>query len=235
MPDAAVIERDAGSPPPPRYGLAIIFNAACAGHLERVPIDPDNVQSPPIGCFDDAGAQLGPNDYVLGVTRVYAYETLTNSNPIIDRIEVREPDGGLETFSGSVDAERDAGGGMGLTVHPCSNDGCSTYGIRPVVPADSQEPNPLAHSVMGPAKEQIWAAFYSDVGSFDHEVRLLYDSFQGAVGEATETDAGAPATRVDEAFHAPGAAGDGTIWVVVHDDRGGVSWVTLPVHVASDD
>ena len=39
---------------PPPYGLAILFNFACAGHLELLPIDPssDNPQQVPLGCFD---------------------------------------------------------------------------------------------------------------------------------------------------------------------------------------
>ena len=34
-----------------------------------------------------------------------------------------------------------------------------------------------------------------------------------------------------EAYRAPHVAGYGTIYLVVHDSRGGATWFTVPVHV----
>ena len=35
----------------------------------------------------------------------------------------------------------------------------------------------------------------------------------------------------DNQFTPPNTAGNGFIWIVVHDSRGGASWVTIPVTV----
>ncbi|MGH7271279.1 MAG: hypothetical protein ACREJ3_12700, partial [Polyangiaceae bacterium] len=84
------------------YGLVILFNFACAGHLELIPPDPSNPnpQEMPIGCFDRAHNALGPEDFVFGFTRVYAYEDLTAQNPSIAQIDA--PGGALAVDAGTT-------------------------------------------------------------------------------------------------------------------------------------
>jgi hypothetical protein len=53
-------------------------------------------------------------------------------------------------------------------------------------------------------------------------VRLLYDPATGSLGTPGDTD---------DKYTPPGTPGDGFIWIVVHDNRGGASWATIPVHV----
>lgn len=215
MPADAITAHTSAPAPPVPYGLAILFNIACAGHLELVPRDPDNVQSPPIACFDAQHNRLGPDDYVLGFTRVFAYGTLENTNPTIDHVEVRgQP----------VDLDPDAAADAGFDIDHCpAGSRCEQVPIGPVVPASSQEPNPLVHDVKGnELKEQIWAEFFSTLGSFTSDSRLLYDPAMGSVGTPADTDS---------KFEAPDHAGDGTIWIIVHDNRSGATWTTVPVHV----
>lgn len=197
-------------PPATPYGLAILFNVACAGHVELVARDPNNVQAPPIGCFDAQHNRLGANDYVIGFTRVYAYDALQNANPVIDHVDV---DGRPADLTSGIPAQHCAPGSHCPNIH-----------IGPVVPASSQEPNPEEHDVNGnPLREQIWAQYFSTVGSFTNEARLLYDPTTGSLGGPSDTD---------NEFQPPDHTGEGTIWIVVHDNRGGVAWVTLPVHVS---
>jgi hypothetical protein len=211
MPADAVTKHAPVTAPTTPYGLAVVFNVACAGHLELVPLDPNNVQAPPIGCFDAQHDQLGPNDYVLGLTRVYAYDTLRNQNPVIDHVDARDPNGD------PIDLTN------GLSLPACHGD-CPTIHIGPVVPASSQEVNPEERGVDGQTvREQIWADFFSDVGSFSDEARLLYDSASGSIGDATVTN--------DE-YRPPDTARTGTIWIVVHDNRGGATWATVPVRAS---
>jgi hypothetical protein len=73
-----------------------------------------------------------------------------------------------------------------------------------------------------PLKEQIWAAYFSTIGSFTDEARLLYDPAGGSVGSPHDTDDG---------FQPPSTPGEGTMWIVVHDDRGGAAWKQIPLHV----
>ncbi|HXN34218.1 MAG TPA: hypothetical protein VN894_20290, partial [Polyangiaceae bacterium] len=155
------------------YGLAIVFNIACAGRLELLPFDPSNVQAPPVGCFDAQRNQLGPSDFVFGFSRVYAYEQIENTNPVIDHIDVEGK---------TVDLQ------LGFQTPPCTASHCASIHIGPVVPASSQESNPLEKDVNGgPLKEEIWADFFSDVGLLDDESRLLYNTTTGSVGDPSVT------------------------------------------------
>jgi hypothetical protein len=209
MPADVVTAHSANAAMPVKYGLAILFNMACAGHLELVPLDPNNVQAPPFGCFDEQHNRLGANDYVFGFTRVYAYDDIQNANPVIDYVDVEGQ---------RVDLQR------GFQVESCpAGSHCAGIHVGPVVPPDSQEVDPAEKDANGnPLKELIWAEFFSTFGSFNNDVRLLYDAKTGSVGGPSDTD---------NQFQPPDQPGDGTIWVVVHDNRGGVSWASVPVHV----
>jgi hypothetical protein len=199
------------------YGLVIVFNVACAGHLELVPLDPNNInpQQVPIGCFDARHDQLGPDDWVFGFTRVFAYDSVTNHNPKIIKIDIPEHPVDWSAFTAGV-----AYATTTLTVTHCSGD-CKDFAIGPVVPPSSQEVQAQLGSGTQ-TKEELWAEFYSTFGKFKDNARLLYDSMQGSPGDASVTD---------NRFTPPSDPGTGTIWIVVHDNRGGVAWVTIPVDV----
>jgi hypothetical protein len=209
-----------GTPVP--YGLAIVFNIACAGHIEIVPLDPNNPnpQQVPIGCFDANHNALGPDDWVFGFTRVYAYTDVANTNPTIASIDSADADipddGGVEGASPNYTTGT-------LTTHCAGN--CAKIPIGPVVPSSSWEVQAQLGSGNQP-HEEIWADFYATFGSFDDDARLIYDSAQGLLGGASVTD---------NKFTPPSAGSDagtsGHIWIVVHDNRGGASWVTVPVHL----
>jgi hypothetical protein len=182
------------------YGLVILFNFACAGHLEFVPPDPSNPnpQQIPIGCFDSQHNALGPDDFVFGFTRIYASENVTDANPVITQVDV--PGGPLAVQNGTTAA---------FATAACSGaDGgdCANIPIGPII----QPPQP---------GREVWAVFYSTAGSFTSDARLLYE---------TTGSAGSPAAT-DDAFVAPGTPGAQLIWIVVHDDHNGASWVTVPV------
>jgi hypothetical protein len=189
------------------YGLAILFNIACAGHVDVVPPSGDSRTSLPLGCFDDDGNQLGPSEYVVGFTRVYARTTVQNANPTIDGL----------TFQGEpVDLT------AGITVDVCGASdriNCADQKVDISVPPDSQEPNPDDKDSQGnPRQEQVWVDYYATVGDFEGEIRLLYDPVRGKI-EPTDTN-----------YHGPDRPGDGTMFAVVHDNRGGATWVDFPVH-----
>jgi hypothetical protein len=215
-----------GTPIP--YGVAILFNIACAGHLQLVPIDPSNInpQTVPIGCFDASGNQLGPDDWVFGFTRVYAYDTLTNQNPVISYVDVGgtklqvTPQAGTPQIY-TTPACNSSNGCLSMPVCTSSDGKNCQVAIGPVVPSSSWEVDPEETDVNGkPLHEEIWVDFYTTFGELGDEARLLYDSTTGSIGGPSTTDT---------LFQAPSTAGTGTIWMVVHDDRGGASWVTIPV------
>ena len=56
-------------------------------------------------------------------------------------------------------------------------------------------------------------------GKFDDEARLLFDTREGRV------------TDNENIFRATKDVADGTLWAVVHDNRGGATWIIVPLHV----
>ncbi len=191
------------------YGLALVFNVACAGHLEIVAADPSTgVQQVPIACFDEEENQVDPSQYVIGFTRVYAYDDRLNQNPVIDHL----------TFEGNpVDLAH------GIDVDHCTTAlrrDCPEKKIDIAVPDTSWELNPSDKDTNGTVRhEQVWASYFSSVGQLEGDARLLYDPAQGKV-DGSEVK-----------YQPPNEIGDGTLWIVVHDNRGGANWVEVPLHV----
>ena len=201
MPENAVQPRDGIDP----YGLAVLFNVACPGRLEFVSTTAGgSPQQVPLKCSDANGNALLPKDYVIGISRVYAYDTRTNANPIIE-----------QTLKDDVAVDLAAG----ITVEPCreaKRADCKDIHLDLRVPDESWEANPAETTSV---REQIWVDWYSDIGDFSDDARLLFDTKQGRTSESFNK------------FHAPADPQDGTIWAVVHDNRGGANWVVFPVHV----
>ena len=219
----------AGSPVP--YGLSILFNVACAGHLELVPLDPssDNPVQIPLGCFDKSENQLGPDDWVLGFTRVYAFEAdagpdggpITNANPILSSIDVPGGPLAVTLAPGTTQVYTTST----FTTSRCtasSRSGCQHVAIGPVVPSGSWEVTLQKDANGNYEHEEIWADYYTTFGQLTGSAGLLYDATKGSIGDPSVTD---------NQFLPPNDPGNGFIWIIVHDDRGGASWVTIPVEV----
>jgi hypothetical protein len=202
MPDDVIISR----PGAPDYGLAIVFNVACAGQVRLAERVGNNPQQIPIQCTDENGVQLTPNDYVIGINRVYAYKDRTNTNPVVEKVTLDGVD---------VDPTK------GITVDHCvahKRDDCTAMKIDVRVSDASWEPNPDPDGKVS-QHEQIWVAYYSDIGDLKEDARLLFDATKGRVDKS------------EVEFRAPYTAVEGTLWAVVHDNRAGAAFVTLPIHV----
>ena len=197
----------AGSVAP--YGLVITFAIACAGHVRTLAIDPNNInpQKVPIGCFDDDGNQLGADDFVFTFARVYVYDTLTNANPEIQQV----------LFDGKpVDLTQ------GVVVDRCTTAeaDCPAHPIDLTIPDSSWE---LAVGNVGEdgatLGEQLYGLYYYTIDKVESEGRLLFDPSTGRVSASANH------------FIAQSVPGQGRVYVVVHDNRGGASWVDFPVYV----
>ncbi len=191
------------------YGVAILFNVACAGHLEIVASDPSTgPQQVPLACFDENENKLDPSQYVIGFTRVYAYDTRANANPVIDHVSF---EGNPVDLTHGIDMDHCA--------TPKRRD-CPELKLDVTVTPDSWEVNPSDKDPNGNVRhEQIWAAYFSSIGQLASDARLLYDPAQGLVSGS------------EVKYQAPNEVGDGTLWIAVHDNRGGASWVSVPIHV----
>jgi hypothetical protein len=204
MPLDAVQPRKGSDP----YGLVVVFNVLCAGQVRFASRDPNGgAQQVPVQCTDENGVALPPSDYVIGISRSYAWTERTNTNPVIEKL----------TFE-----DKDVDFAKGMTFEKCTTakqKDCkeNKLGIR--VSDSSWELNQAETTRDGQLHEQIWVDWYSDIGAFDDESRLLFDTREGRVSDT------------DVTFRAPKDAVDGTVWAVVHDNRGGAAWVVVPVHV----
>jgi hypothetical protein len=204
MPDDVIRPREGTAP----YGLAVVFNIACAGRIVLAERDPaGGPQQIPLQCVDRDRNKLPPSDYVIGISRVYAYADRTNTNPVIESA----------TLAGQpVDIR------AGITLPKCvaeRRSECQKHEIDIRVSDSSWEENPSEVATGRRLREQIWVAYFSDQGSFENDARLLFDSQKGRVTESAVV------------YRAPNEPGEGTIWAVVHDNRGGAAWVTIPLHV----
>jgi hypothetical protein len=204
MPEDALKEREGSAP----YGLGVVFNILCAGRVEFAPRDPEGgPQQIPVLCTDENGAKLPPSDYVIGISRVYAWGDRVNTNPVIENVLLEGNDVDLAN---------------GITLEKCTavkEADCKVNNIDVRVPDSSWEENPADVTREGELHEQIWVDYYSDIGTFDQEARLLFDTRVGRVSES------------DVKFRATKDVADGTMWAVVHDNRGGAAWIVVPLHV----
>jgi hypothetical protein len=191
------------------YGLAFAFVMACAGHVQYSPVDTsaDSPLTTPFGCFDDSNNALGPGDFVFAFARVYAFASLRNANPVIDHV----------AFGGA------AIGPAGITVDHCTasdQSQCSKSDVETVVPDASWELDPGSLAPSGQrAHEAIWVDYYATAGRFDDDSVVLFDESSGR------------SSRAGDGYAPPLSGGSQTLWAVVHDTRGGASWMSFPVNV----
>jgi hypothetical protein len=190
------------------YGLGLTFAVACAGHVEYTGFSTQNPSANPVGCFDDDGNALDANSFVFAYSMVYSFGDRTNANPLISNL----------TFNGNpIDPT------AGITVSTCTAENsakCPTSDIDTVVPASSQELDPGTVDTNGnPLKEEIWVDYYATGGSLSDQTDILYDPSLGALPSSP--------TKLT----APNAAAELVFFAVVHDNRGGVSWIQVPLHV----
>jgi hypothetical protein len=158
----------------------------------------------PVRCLDASGAPLAPEQYVISVKRIAVRARDRNANPQIAAI----------TWNGAPWREDEV-----RDVSACSNDPVQfldcvggeqpTIGVQPAPGAVESGVDEFG----APFTEQVVAQYYATQGAFEYDVRTR--------------DA---ATTRWAARHAVSGT-DQSMWFVLRDDRGGVSWATRRVHV----
>jgi hypothetical protein len=247
-------------PTQPPYGLTYVFFAVCAGTIKDIATERANERDFPFGCFDNDGNRLGSDDFVAGYTSLYAYKDPliadTNENPPVTGFIFKDrrvpvfctdnlpvvpgedpppsclnlPEGWKDTNNlRCSDTPPTGPEDMRIEVPcvpPCEDDGdeaCPSHEFRPELGkplADFPEPDAVSNLTRGRnIREQMWINYYAEKGGVESEVRLLNDAFAG-VNEDFGTE-----------FWAPKEEGPTVIWAVVHDNRGGMSWVGMPIWV----
>jgi hypothetical protein len=157
----------------------------------------------PFACRDASGRELTLDEFVLGIKRVSVRMRDRNSNPVIASI----------TFDGTEWPATET-----KTVGHCDSNGNSfdkcNADKHDVAAFVTQESFESGQDEYGAAfQEQLITEYYATEGIFKDPVRISED----------------PTTRWVAREAAAGR--DLTLWFVVHDNRGGVSWDTRTVHV----
>lgn len=190
--------RDGSTP----YGLAYVFFAACPGKLGPPQPGKEAESGLPIGCYDENDNALGPDDFVVGYTSIYAYDDLRNENPIIDAL----------FFEGQEGEAR---------VPRCTESKCQSYTLKALIDPKSAELDPLADRAPdgSPVSEQIWINYYATAGTLSHPAALVNDATRGWNDHN------------ESGWEPPREAQTVMIWAVVRDNRGGSSWKQVKVVV----
>jgi hypothetical protein len=132
---------------------------------------------------------------------------LPNSNPGIEDV----------TFDGAqVDPI------AGITMDHCTSSEIEQCTAKPLdisVPESSHELDPSYRTADGQmGKERIMVDYYITAGQVNAN-RLLYDPESGKVKKS------------DAELRAPLAKGEEMLFAVVRDNRGGIAWQQIPLHV----
>jgi len=208
-------------------GRVFVFFVACGGSVVYSP-NPPNSSGLPLRCVNPATNQdLGAEEFVYGYTPIFAFDQITNQNPVIEGLEL----GGSRVVETTCDKGCLPGFDCGsrnrcLPVFPlCKEtetaDKCTTTTFKAIVPRTSAEPDPIMSAIDREARsENLWVEYAAQNGRFDPSIRLINDLNEGWQ-DASEG-------KFNSFKAAPGEA---TLYAVVRDNRGGQAWASIDIIV----
>ncbi len=197
----------------PRPGLTgeptatgYVFFMACAGHVERVPrptnLDPNAL---PVGCFSSGGQRLGQEDFIFGFTRVFVFPERRNAIPVPS---------GLTKGGEPIDPK------VPLVIPPCMKDPCETVELDMRVDDAAAEIDPENFGPDGnQGRETLYVDWFTTIGKMGADRKILWDPFLGRPPKTVVT------------YEPPREPGTGKLWGVLHDNRGGVTWIEVNVEI----
>jgi hypothetical protein len=237
-------------PPDPRlppYGLSYVFFAACAG---TIPLEPAK-SGFPVRCVDDAGHELGSNDFVAGYSAIYVYDDYGNTNPIVRTITLDgkplfgacvDPVSAAAAESGDLGPELGGGAGAGTNPDPlvvCD----SAMPLDPQNPPDCELPDapclkrPPSQFLNTPfrIRPEVYASSveHDDISEvayghdYEEQMWINYYVTRGSLRSDVRLLNDATTGLNKEfytLFYPPTEPGPVELWAVVHDNRGGVAW-----------
>jgi hypothetical protein len=192
--------------PLPGRALEGVVAVACPGTLDdRIDTETTAADPLPFVCRDDHGARLSTFDFVAGMKRVFVRAKDRNENPEIARVtwDGKDwPDALVPTVS--------ACGKQTNNVDDC--DGKLRHRVKVEATPGSVE---SGTDETGEAfHEQLVVQYYAEDGTFSDDVR---------VADSPETEWVATPHARGNTVH---------FWLVLRDDRGGVTWAERQVQVA---
>ncbi|HYQ01261.1 MAG TPA: hypothetical protein VER96_21465 [Polyangiaceae bacterium] len=182
--------------------LVGVLSVACPGDLS---LDQE-AHELPFACKEaGTGRVLGLDEFVVGLKRVQVRSTDRNQNPKLEQV----------TFDGQDWPEDEV-----KEVTACDTTGndykaCDSSNAQHKIAArpsaDSVESGRTEFGV--DFTEQVVIEYYATEGIFEYEVKIPADPQTGWVARKSASGK------------------DLTLWMVVHDDRGGATWAERHVHV----
>jgi hypothetical protein len=210
----------------PHYGLTYVFFAACAGTVKPVGLEgTGRAGSFPLGCFDENGNRLGADSFVPGYTQVYAFEDeRVNTNPKVKGVLVDgvlskdDPNDEIPVAACTItEDQRNAPPGCSKQ-DPFSS--CQALTLDVDVDQDVAEVDPDAKGSQGETlREAVWVDYYADAGDFQYDIKLVSDPITGLTDDHTTK------------WIAPEKSGLVSLWITVHDARGGATVLKRTIKV----
>ncbi len=226
------------------YGIAFVFFAVCAGEFTLVPQTAQTTF--PIGCKDENGTLLGPDDFVAGYTSVYSFKDFSNNNPVItgfnfnDRDFTTADNPGSDGASGASSTNSDAiclnetctSGSTAVSdfdfdcsAHPercvatCADDGdssCPGFNLHPMI-----DKNNVKNQDQDDVSAKLLGRQVGEQMWIDYYTEA--GGFKSPVRLLNDATSGWNDNFGTE-FYAPKAPGPFRVWALAHDNRGGVAW-----------
>jgi len=178
-----------------------VISIACPGDLSLEP----GVDHLPFSCKEaGTGRAFELDEYVVGLKRIQIRSTDRNLNPTIEQVSFDGepwPEDEIKQVIG-CDTEKNE-------YQPCAENTKHKLGARPT--ADSVESGRTEFGV--DFTEQVIIEYYATEGVFEYEIKIGADPVTGWAARKSASGK------------------DLTLWMVVHDDRGGATWAERHVHV----
>jgi hypothetical protein len=178
-----------------------ILSIACPGDLSFEQAS----STLPFSCKEaGTGRVFGLDEFIVGLKRVQVRATDRNKNPQIEQVLFDGADWPESEVKQVIACDTDNN-----DYKPCAEETKHAISARPT--ADSVESGRSEFGI--DFSEQVIIQYFSTAGTFEDEVKIAEDPETHFV--ARKADSGK----------------DLTLWMVVHDDRGGATWTERHVHV----
>jgi hypothetical protein len=201
------------------FGASYLYFAVCAGQLFPVK---DVGQRLPIECRErNSGRPLDQRRFVVGMTTLYSYDSITSSNPQLlsprfDSVSI--PTNCAATADCPSSFECGAESTCVPVVEICSrkhSKGCSAHCLDFELGLASFSVFGIDGTMLGEPRKSLWLDYFTNTG------KLLED---GHFSLEPPSDALTPAPSGCAYWQAPPIPTEHAhLWVVVRDDRGGLA------------
>lgn len=178
-----------------------VLSVACPGDVRAEP-GPNHL---PWNCKErGSGRTLELSEYVIGMKRIMVRHSDRNSNPVIEQVTFDGEDWPADELKEVTACDTESN-----DYKPCSEVSKHQIAARPSAASVQSGTTEFGRAF----QEQVVIEYYATEGIFEHEIKIAADPVTGWAARKAASGQ------------------DLTLWMVVHDDRGGATWAERHVHV----